>query len=253
MRDIPDASIDLICTDLPYGTTQAKYDSVIPFAPLWEQYKRIAKPNAAIVLTASQPFTSALVMSNPEMFRYELIWKKERATGHLNCDDKPLKAHESICVFYKKQPIYNPQMRKGAIHPRGTYRASAPSEVYGTFDKRSKKWNDEYFPISVIEINTDRDVYHCAQKPVALLSYLIRTYSNPGDLVLDSCAGSGTTGVACIQTGRSFIGIEKDAAYFTIAKRRLEGAQPPLFTEQDQDHQTNPPRGKHRRQHVSGM
>jgi len=232
MALIPDGSVDAIVCDLPYGTTACAWDTVIPFAPLWEAYKRVIKPGGAIVLTASQPFTSALVMSNPKMFKCELIWKKNRATGHLDAKKKPLKVHESVLVFYNKQPTYNPQMRKGEAHVRGP-RAQALRScgVYNQFnDQQTRNYeSDEFYPQSVLSFGAVMVPVHPTQKPVALFEYLINTYTDPGEVVLDNCMGSGTTAVACIQSGRRFIGIEKDDNYFAVAQQRIRDTHRNLF------------------------
>lgn len=225
MAQIPDGSVDMVLCDLPYGTTQNKWDSVIPFEPLWAHYKRICK--GSIVLTAAQPFTSALVMSNARMFRYQWVWEKSRPTGHLDCNKKPLRLHEDVLVFYGNQPTYNPQdvipctkVRK-ARATNGTNYSAAPKDSVSRF---------ENYPTSVLVCpSEDNRNAHPTQKPVALMEYLIRTYTNEGETVLDNCMGSGTTGVACINTGRKFIGIEQDAKYFAIAKQRIESAQMPLL------------------------
>ena len=223
MRDLPDASVDLILCDLPYGSTQCLWDTVIPFGPLWEQYLRVAKRNAAIVLHAAQPFTSALVMSNPSIFKYEWIWEKGHATGHLNAKKQPLRAHESVVVFYRGQPTYNPSMTHGHERKTATKRGDK-TEVYGeqslaplAYDSTSR------YPRSVQRISSDKQktALHPTQKPVALAEYLVRTYTNEGDLVLDNCMGSGTTGVACLNSGRRFVGMEKDEGYFECAKSRI--------------------------------
>lgn len=224
MKQLPDGSVDMILCDLPYGTTACKWDSVIPFEPLWEQYKRVAKPNAAIVLTASQPFTSALVMSNAAQFKYAWTWIKTNCTGFANAKKQPLRQVEDVLVFYSKQPIYNPQGVITLNTPRE--RTKETGEIMGRTGFR-----DGYvqtatnYPKNVISIQSERGL-HPTQKPVALMEYLIRTYTNEGDTVLDNCMGSGTTGVACANTGRRFIGIEMDAGYFEIAKKRIEEAQP---------------------------
>lgn len=222
MTEIPDGSIDMIMADLPYGTTACKWDTVIPFEHLWEQYKRIIKPNGAIVLTASQPFTSALVMSNLPWFRYSWIWDKKLPSGAVNCNRIPLKRHEDVVVFYGAPPTYNPQMRQGAMRRKG---GAGNGAAFGHMEPKISV-NDQYYPTSLLEFsNADlRGRVHPTQKPVALIEYLIRTYTNEGETVLDNCAGSFTTGVACINTCRRFIGIEKDAAYFEIGRRRIEEA-----------------------------
>ena len=223
MKDIPDKSIDMILCDLPYGTTACKWDTIIPFEPLWEQYKRIIKDNGAIVLTASQPFTSALVMSNPDMFRYELLWIKEQGTGNLNANKIPLKQHENISVFYKLLPLYNPQMTEGK--PYTIKRQKNINVIFGktgTKDGYETKNKGERYPTSTLYFNRElRGRFHPTQKPVALFEYLIKTYTNEGDLVLDNCAGSGTTGVACKNLNRNFILIEKEPEYIDIINKRL--------------------------------
>ena len=224
MKEIPDGSVDMILCDLPYGTTACKWDSVIPFEPLWEQYRRVAKRNAAIVLTASQPFTTSLIGSNMRDFRYDIVWRKVRVTGHLNAKKMPLREHESVLVFYRKLPTYNPQMTPSKGHIRGPRgkRAEATT-VYGSFldDSSGQNAASEYYPRSTIEFRSDMQPVHPTQKPVALMEYLIKTYTNEGETVLDNCMGSGTAGVACKNLSRSFIGIEKDETYFKIAQDRI--------------------------------
>lgn len=238
MKQLPDGSVDMILCDLPYGTTACKWDSVIPFEPLWAEYKRIAKPNAAIVLTASQPFTSALVMSNIHDFAYTWTWLKTRPTGFANAKKQPLRCIEDIVVFYKKPPLYNPQglirIDKVCRNSNSVGGETVRSDVKESSGKGSlrtggKEYVQEFtnYPRQVLEIAHDTtDRCHPTQKPVALMEYLIRTYTNEGDTVLDNCMGSGTTGVACANTGRRFIGMEMDAGYFEIAKKRIEDAQP---------------------------
>ena len=229
MKGIPDKSIDMILCDLPYGTTACKWDTIIPFEPLWKEYKRIIKDNGAIVLTASQPFTSALVMSNLEQFRYELIWSKNRGTGIFNAKKLPMKSHENILVFYKNLPIYNPQMREGKPY---TYKQGKQSDGFGlnTGKEIITVNNGERYPLSVVNFNsTNGSNTHPTQKPVALFEYLIKTYTNKGDLVLDNCAGSGTTGVACKNLGRNYILIEKEERYCEIARRRIRAISATLF------------------------
>jgi site-specific DNA-methyltransferase (adenine-specific) len=229
MRDIPDGSVDMVLTDPPYGTTACKWDSVIPFEPMWEQLKRIAKPNGAIVLTASQPFTSALIMSNVKMFKYCWVWDKvNRYTGMLNANHMPLRRHEDIVVFYGKPPTYNKQWRDGK-----PYSAKRTGEYQGLGTHRSVdgKSNGKHNPCSVLEIKADNKKeigLHPTQKPVALMEYLIRTYTNEGETVLDFTMGSGTTGVACKNLGRSFIGIEMDADYFAAASKRIADTPLPI-------------------------
>ena len=229
MGDIPDGSVDMVLCDLPYGTTACAWDSVIPFTPLWEQYMRICKRNGAIVLFSAEPFTSALVMSKPQLFRYDLIWVKDQGTDFLNANRKPLRRHENICVFFRDRPVYNPQFGKGRPYKASQWHKG--TTVYGSF--RAGMFTDSdgrRNPTSILEFTKERG-YHPTQKPVPLLEYLIRTYTNPGDTVLDNCMGSGSTGVACVHTGRNFIGIELDPGYFETAKKRIEtaGEQLSLF------------------------
>ena len=222
MKDIPDGSVDLILCDLPYGTTQNKWDAIIPLEPLWEQYNRVIKNNGAIALTASQPFGSALIMSNPKMFKYEWIWDKSQVTGFLNAKKQPLRQHEVICVFYKKQCKYNPIMTKGKNQLKST---GGQSENYGKYTNKPH-YSEWYYPKSIIPIPQQRvKGGHPTQKPVPLFEYLIKTYTDENETVLDNCMGSGTTGVACINTGRNFIGIELDKGYFDIAQERIQAAQ----------------------------
>jgi len=216
MNKIAAGLIQLILCDLPYGTTQNKWDAVIPFDRLWGQYRRVLTPHGAVALTASQPFTSALVMSNVKWFRYEWIWRKTKATGHLNAKRMPLKEHESILVFGKGD----------TYHPQGV-------EVYGKITRRGHNGgcygaagNENFqeftnYPRSVLDIPSEGKTVHPTQKPVALMEYLIRTYTNRGDTVLDNCMGSGTTGVAAKRLGRHFIGIENDPKHFETARRRI--------------------------------
>ena len=232
MKEIPDGSVDMILCDLPYGATRNKWDIIVPFFPLWLQYRRIIKDNGAIVLFGSGRFTAMLVNSNPTMWRYNLVWQKTTPTGFLNANRQPLRTHEDICVFYKKQPTYVPQKTTGhkrkvstAQHKRGCKKTSN----YGEHGLNSYD-STERFPTSVLTFATDKQKssLHPTQKPVALLEYLIKTYTYPGDVVLDNCMGSGGTGVACMNTGRSFVGMEIDEQIFEIAKRRLEEWQEEL-------------------------
>lgn len=227
MKDIPDKSIDMILCDLPYGTTRNKWDSVISFAELWGGYNRIIKENGAVVLFSQMPFTVALVNSNQKMFRYEWIWQKPQGSGFLNSHKMPLKAHENVCVFYKKSPTYNPQMKPGKPYSGKVSERNLSSTNYGDAKVRTPlAVNYEgRFPTDVIEFQRDAKGLHPTQKPVALLEYLIKTYTNEGETVLDNCMGSGSTGVACINTGRNFIGMELDEMYFSIAKERIENAE----------------------------
>ncbi|MFZ3193951.1 MAG: site-specific DNA-methyltransferase [Moraxellaceae bacterium] len=225
MLRLKDQSIDLILCDLPYGTTQCAWDSIIPLDRLWEQYSRLIKPRGVIALTAMQPFTSLLVASNLQMFRYEWIWEKGNASGFLNANKQPLRAHESVLIFYKEQPTYNPQM----VHDqprRTTKRKTVNSECYGKAISLTEYDSTTRHPRSVQFFSSDKQKasYHPTQKPVALMQYLIETYTNEGDWVLDSCMGSGTTGVACVNTGRNFIGIEKEPQYLEVATSRINEA-----------------------------
>ena len=228
MDKIPDGSVDMVLCDLPYGTTSCKWDAVIAFEPLWAQYRRVAKKDAAVVLTACQPFTSALVMSNPKMFRYDLTWEKNKATGHLNAKKAPMRAHESVLVFCRGRTPYNPQMTDG--HKAGNVATrKTPTTVYGKMTG-TNTWggSTKRYPRSVLNFdvlnNDDPDRAHPTQKPVALMEYLIRTYTAHGQTVLDNCMGSGTTGVACANTVRKFIGIEQDEKYFQAASERIKRA-----------------------------
>ena len=221
MKRIDDKSIDMILCDLPYGMTYNKWDTVIPLDRLWKQYKRVIKDNGAIVLTASQPFASELICSNRKLFRYEWIWEKENSTNFLNAKKNPLKKHENILVFYKKLPVYNPQMSKGK--PYTAVRKEKPSLNYYKNQKMAKTVSDgERYPISIIKFSRDKEKLHPTQKPVALFEYLIRTYTNERETVLDNCMGSGTTAIACLNTNRNFIGFELDEEYWKIANERIE-------------------------------
>lgn len=219
MHDIPDGSIDMILCDLPYGTTACKWDSIIPIDSLWFLYKRIIKKNGAIVLTAAQPFTTVLISSNFNDFRYDLKWIKKAATGFYNANRMPLRAHEDILVFYKSLPTYNPQKTQGK--PYKCTRGSASDVYVGKDLPETNNEPGERFPLSWVEIKRDKEKLHPTQKPVPLFEYLIKTYTNEGDLVLDNCMGSGTTGVACKNLNRNFIGIELDPEYFKIAEKRI--------------------------------
>ena len=223
MKNIPDKSIDMILADLPYGTTACKWDTIIPFEPLWEQYKRIIKDNGAIVLTASQPFTSALVMSNIKMFKYEWIWNKITGRGHLVAKHRPMAQHENILVFGKGKTKYNPQMvLMDKPQKSKSMEASRTSIMGGHTTKESETIiRTHKYPKTIITQGVDGKYVHPTQKPVALMEYLIKTYTNEGDTVLDNCMGSGTTGVACKNLNRNFIGIELDKGYFEIAKSRI--------------------------------
>ncbi len=238
MKEIETGTVDMILCDLPYGTTCCSWDAVIPFEPLWEQYERVIKENGAIVLFAAQPFTAVLATSNLKLFRYEWIWEKPAATGFLNAQFQPLRAHENILVFYKAKPTFNPMKTFG--HERKTAkRKDIGSEHYGKQVNIKSYDSTERYSRSVQLFSSDKQKanFHPTQKPVALCEYLIRTYTNEGETVLDNTMGSGTTGVACVNTGRSFIGIEQEQKYFEIAQERIAQAgtekdmQPDLFGE----------------------
>lgn len=233
MKEIPDGSVDMILCDLPYGTTACKWDAVIPFAPLWDQYLRIAKPSAAVVLTASQPFTSALIMSNPTLFRHEWIWIKNRGSNFANTVREPMKEHESVLVFSRGKWTYNKQMQERAEGglARAKYEVehnNQERETYRKFEGRAKHAISELrVPSSWQKFNIaagSEKTRHPTQKPVALMEYLIRTYTNEGDVVLDNCMGSGSTGVACRNLNRKFTGVEMDENYFQVAKERILNA-----------------------------
>ena len=225
MKTIDDKSVDMILCDLPYGCTASRnWDNVIPFKPLWEQYNRIIKDNGAVVLFCIEPFSSELRVSNLKNYRYDWIWKKNTATGFLNANRLPMRSHEIISVFYKKLPQYNKQMRCG-FKPYSKVNKLKRTTVYRQFkNATSTSVDGERYPISILEFPcvNKKDIMHPTQKPVELLEYLIRTYTNEYDIVLDNCMGSGSTGVACKNLNRGFIGIEKDDNYFNIAKNRIE-------------------------------
>ena len=217
--------VDAIITDPPYGTTQCKWDSVIPFKPMWEQLSRIIKPNGAILLFGSEPFSSALRMSNIKNYKYDWVWEKSKATNFLNAKKQPLRAKENILVFYKKQPTYNPQMTKGKSYNKGIRKKQTKDDVYGSFNQTEVKSEGNRYPRDVLYFKTaetEGKTFHKTQKPVKLMEYLIKTYTNENETVLDFTMGSGTTGVACKNLGRDFIGIEMDDKYFDIAKKRIE-------------------------------
>lgn len=228
MQQILDHSVDMVLCDLPYGITQNKWDSVIPFEELWRAYDRVTKPTAVIALNASQPFTSALVMSNPKMFRHEWIWIKNRGSNFANTVREPMKEHESVLIFSKGKWTYNKQMqeRTGGGLSRVQYKLdnrSASSSNYRKFERKNNNQGKLRVPSSWQKFNVEVGK-HPTQKPVTLLEYLIKTYTNEGDTVLDNCMGSGSTGVAAVNTGRNFIGIELDENYFKVAKERINEA-----------------------------
>jgi site-specific DNA-methyltransferase (adenine-specific) len=218
MKYIDDKSIDMILCDLPYGITACKWDSIIPFEPLWEHYERIIKDNGAIVLFASQPFTTVLINSNIKRFRYSWIWEKEQGVNFLMAKKQPLKVHEDICVFSKKQTVYNPQMTEGKPYISGK---GDSGEVTGRVKKVQTKNNGTRYPRSVIQFKRETGL-HPTQKPVELCEYLIKTYTNEGETVLDNCMGSGTTAIAAINTNRNYIGFELDNTYYQKACERIE-------------------------------
>jgi site-specific DNA-methyltransferase (adenine-specific) len=233
MKLFPNESIDMILCDLPYGTTQNKWDSLISLDELWKEYNRIIKPNGAIVLTSQGVFTAQLILSQPKMFKYKWVWEKSKPTNFLNAKKQPLRKHEDICVFYNKQPTYNPQMTQGEPYNKGI-RKNQLSGSYGNFQPVEVSSNGERYPTDVIYVKTaesEGEVIHPTQKPVELGRYLIRTYTKPGEVVLDNTFGSGSFLVAALLEGRNFIGIEKnkDVAlfkkekidYIDVAKRRL--------------------------------
>ena len=226
MKTIDDNSIDMILCDLPYGTTNCKWDEIIPFNLLWDEYYRISKENAAIVLFSTQPFTTKMISSNMNDFRYCLVWNKIRAAGFLNANRMPLKQHEDICVFYKKLPTYNPQKYLDKPYDKTKYNGKElDKNVLGSYTSKSKKNNGERFPKSILKFSQNwkrQDQQHPTQKPELLLEWLIKTYTNESETVLDNTMGSGTTMVACVSTNRNGIGIEKDENYFNIAKKRVE-------------------------------
>jgi site-specific DNA-methyltransferase (adenine-specific) len=222
MKNIEDKSIDMILCDLPYGTTDCKWDSIIPFEPLWEQYKRIIKDNGAIVLFGSEPFSTKLRYSNLKMFKYDWIWKKNNSTGFQLANKRPLKNYEIISVFYKKQTIYNPQ---GLISYGKTNKRKSSGDNWSELSSNEYIQKFTNYPKQIQEFSYDKTRFHSTQKPVALLEYLIKTYTNEGETVLDNCMGSGSTGVACLNTNRRFIGIELNKDYYNIAKERIEEAK----------------------------
>jgi len=219
MKEIESGSVDMILTDPPYGTTACKWDSIIPLEPMWEQLKRVIKPNGAIVMTASQPFTTTLISSNMKMFKYCWVWKKSKPTGHLNAKKQPLKTYEDVVLFYSNQCTYNPQ----GIKPTDKLVSRTNRGNYGECSKTTRQTVTNY-PRNIVEFPSI-DGVHPTQKPVALMEYLIKTYTNEGETVLDFTMGSGTTGVACKNLNRNFIGIELDETYFNIAVNRINESE----------------------------
>lgn len=236
MKQLPDKSIDMVLCDLPYGTTQNKWDSVIPLGELWQQYRRIVKDDGAIVLTSQGMFTAELMVSNPKMFRYKWIWEKSKSTNFLNAKKQPLRKHEDVCVFYRKQPVYHPQMMDGVPYDKGI-RKNQLSGSYGDFQPVHVHSDGKCYPTDIIYFKTaesEGKVFHSTQKPVKLGRYFVRTYTNPGDIVLDNTSGSGSFLVAALLEGRNFVGIEKnenvalfkkgDIDYIAVTKKRLRDA-----------------------------
>ena len=225
MRTLPEKCVDMVLCDLPYGTTQNKWDSIIPFDLMWGELSRVVQEGGVLVFTATQPFASALVMSNLKMFRYQWVWVKSKITGVLNAKRMPVRKHEMILVFgsTSSKSVYNPQglLKKGTVTKQG-----GCSSNYG--DRNTEEYVQEFtnYPRDVLEIPSEGNTVHPTQKPVTLMEYLIHTYTNEGDVVLDFTMGAGTTGVACMNTGRSFIGIERDERYFKIAQERIYAAMP---------------------------
>ena len=229
MKDIESGSVDMILTDPPYGTTACKWDSIIPLEPMWEQLKRIIKPNGVIALFGSEPFSSALRMSNIKQYKYDWIWNKTRGFNFAHAKKRPMQAHEYISIYYKKQPTYHPQMTESNdSRNRQGFEYNQENAVYGVSSGKSKASDDynskERYPLSIQAFKKNwrpQDQHHKTQKPVALLEYLIKTYTNEGETVLDFTFGSGSAAIACLNTNRNFIGIEMDQGYFDIAEKRI--------------------------------
>lgn len=225
---IPTGSVDLVLCDLPYGATQNAWDVPLSYEALWAAYRRLLAPKGVIVLTATQPFASHLISTNPTMFRYDLVWRKNKSSGFLNAKKQPLRQHEQILVFYERQPTYNPQMTTGHAPGNKAVRVRHSTNYNPISKPTTYGGSTERYPTSVVDIpvlnNDSPEREHSTQKPVELMAYLVRTYTNEGDTVLDNCMGSGTTGVACAQLGRKFIGIEKFPEFFATAQKRLGAA-----------------------------
>lgn len=226
MKDIPSGSIDMVLTDPPYGTTKCKWDTIIPLEPMWEQLKRVIKPNGAIVMTSSQPFTTTLISSNMKMFKYCWVWAKNLKTGNLNARRRPMVGHEDVVIFYMKPPTYNPQKRVRTTEVKSGNKTNSKTSVYG---KQKEHYNDRQSdlisPDTIINnikcVHNSSGKQHPTQKPTELMEYLIKTYTNEGETVLDFTMGSGTTGVACVNLNRNFVGIELDEEYFKISECRI--------------------------------
>ena len=236
MTEIPDNHIDMVFCDLPYGTTRNFWDNIIPFDALWENYDRIVKDTGVVVLTSQQPFTSKLIMSNLSNFRYEWIWEKNKSTGHLNANKMVMKSHENVCIFYKKSPTYNPQRTTGhkpfnAVKSKKNIERPNELRNYGHIEQtlEYKGGATDRHPRSIQKfpvINNDNpNKWHPTQKPENLIEYFIKTYSNENDIVLDNCMGSGSTGIACLETNRKFVGIESNDKYFNLAKKWIEDTE----------------------------
>lgn len=226
MGFLDEGSVDMVLVDLPYGTTACKWDAVIPFEPLWADLKRLAKPSAAMVFTAGQPFTTALIASNLKEFRYCWVWDKQVGRGHLVAKKRPMAKHEDVAVFYRVPPTYVPQMTPKAKPEKGKSMEHSRTQICGghTTGKQESVIRTHSYPTTIISIPSDpnKGKLHPTQKPVALMEYLIRTYTKEGDIVLDCCMGSGSTGVAALRTGRRFVGIEKDETYYDAARQRIQ-------------------------------
>lgn len=230
MQRIPDKSIDMILCDLPYGTTQCSWDAIIPFNELWLQYERVIKDNGAIVLFGAEPFSSHLRLSNIKLFKYDWIWDKKKGTGFLNAKKQPMRNHETISVFYKQQCTYNPQKTFGHVKKKSFRAKHLQTDVYGDMNNDYTYESTERYPRSIQEFSTDTQniSLHPTQKPVALFEYLIKTYTNEGETVLDNCMGSGTTAIACINTNRNYIGFEKEGKYYNVIQERIKNHAPQL-------------------------
>ena len=222
MKNIPEKSVDMILCDLPYGTTRNKWDKVINISKIFEMYKQVIKSGGAIALFAQPPFNAKLIAANEKQFRYEWIWEKSNSTGFLNSHKMPLKSHENILIFYDKLPVYNPQFAKGKPYTKKN--GIDTSSNYGKQSAYVTANDGVRYPTDILKFNCEKGL-HPTQKPVALLEYLIKTYTNEGDTILDNCMGSGSTGVACVNTGRNFIGMELDEYYFEIASKRIAEAE----------------------------
>ncbi len=221
MSRVETGSVDLVLCDLPYGTTNCSWDTVIPFVPLWEEYRRILKPRGALALTATQPFATDLINSARELFRYDLVWEKTAPVGFANSHRQPLRSHELVLLFYKRQPTYNPQ---GLVKLDKPIKKSAKKRGGTVYRSLDKAYQQEYtnYPRSVLRFSFKGKRMHPTQKPVELFEYLVRTYTNPGDMVMDNCMGSGTTAIACLNSDRRFVGFEMDKEYFIAARERIE-------------------------------